>query len=37
VIDEVLDTVTTEQIMHTIRDAHTRLPFDLITEQEDGE
>ncbi len=29
--------LTTEQIMHTIRDAHTRLPLDLIPEQEDGE
>ena len=29
--------LTTAQIMHTIRDAHTRLPVDLITEIEDGE
>ena len=29
--------LTPEQINHTILDAHTRLPLDLITEQEDGE
>ncbi len=29
--------LTTGQIIHTIRDAHTRLPPDLITEQEDDE
>ncbi|MCZ6741721.1 MAG: pentapeptide repeat-containing protein, partial [Alphaproteobacteria bacterium] len=29
--------LTTGQIIHTIRDAHTRLPLDLITEAEDGE
>ncbi len=29
--------LTTAQIVHTIRDAHTRLPHDLIREQEDGE
>ena len=29
--------LTIEQINHTIRDAQTRLPHDLIPEQEDGE
>ncbi len=29
--------LTTEQINHTIRDARTRLPFDLVPEPEDGE
>ena len=29
--------LTKEQISHTILDAHTRLPLDLITEHEDGE